>query len=303
MGEFPDGARLHNYEAFIAVVDAGNLTRAATRLRRSLQSVSRSLSSLEEQLGVELVRRTTRQAHPTEAGVAFYRRLNAALNDIAAAEADVRDASGALGGSLCIAASALFAGRYMVPVIREFATLNPGVEFNLKISEQFTEHVQSGVDLMIRIGQLPVSPLKARRVFSLRRVVVAAPSYLAQRGRPESPGDLSRHSCLVRSAAQDARAWTFRGPGGKEEKVPIAGTFESDSAYVVNHAVLAGLGVAVTPFFQMRDAIEAGQAEVLLSDFTLPPVPVHAVWPAAPRTPARVRRFVDLLGARLKNET
>src|SRR5207302_10382820 len=97
MEEFPsNGAKLQNYEAFIAIVDTGNLTRAAARLNRSLQSISRSLAALEQQLGVELVRRTTRQARPTEAGMTFYRRVAAALKDIAAAETELRDVSGAL---------------------------------------------------------------------------------------------------------------------------------------------------------------------------------------------------------------
>jgi DNA-binding transcriptional LysR family regulator len=303
MKEFPShGAKLHDYETFIAIIDTGNLTRAAARLRRSLQSVSRSLSALEQQLGVELVRRTTRQARPTEAGMAFYRRIAAALSDIAAAETELRDMSGTLVGSLCIAASAFFAARYLVPAIREFNALHPAVEFDLRISEAFTEPVRTGADIMIRVGHLPASPLKARKITALRRVVVAAPTYIAQRGRPERPADLATHACLVRSTAQDARTWTFHGPDGDAERVSIAGKFVCDNAYVVNHAVLAGMGVAVVPYFHVREAVESGLAEVLLGDYTLPQTPVHALWRAATRTPTRVHRFVDLLAQRLKKE-
>lgn len=303
MKELPgEGAKLHNYEAFIAVVEAGNLTRAAKRLRRSLQSVSRSLAALEAQLGVVLVRRTTRTAQPTEAGRAFYTRVNAALHEIGLAEAEIRDASSALSGPLCIAGSAYFVARHVVPAIREFSALHPRVKFDLRISEQFAEHVRSGVDLMIRIGQIPPSPLKARKIASLRRVVVAAPAYLAQRGRPEVPADLARHDCIVRTSAQDARAWTFQGPDGTTQRVVVEGTVETDNAYVTNHAVLAGMGIAIAPFFQLRDAIEGGEAEIVLDDYFLAPVPVHAVWPSDVRTPARVRRFVELLAARLRKE-
>lgn len=222
MGELPgDGARLHNYEAFVAIVNTGNLTRAAARLRRSLQSVSRSLSALEEQLGVELVRRTTRQAQPTEAGLAFYRRIAAALNDIAAAEAEIRDASGSLSGSLCIAASAFFAARYLVPAIRDFSALHPAVEFDLRISESFTEPVQSGADIMIRVGQLPTSPLKARKITALRRVVVASPTYIAQRGRPERP------SISLRTPASSEAARRMRAVGSSTP--PMEGSSASPS--------------------------------------------------------------------------
>ena len=303
MGELPgDGARLRNYEAFIAIVDEGNLTRAATRLHRSLQSVSRSLSALEEQLGVELVRRTTRQAQPTEAGRTFYARINAALNDIAVAEAELRDVTGTLSGSLCIAASAFFAARYVVPAIREFALQHPAVKFDLRIGESFAEPVHLGVDVMIRIGHLSPSPLKARKIASLRRVVVAAPAYVAQRGRPASAADLARHNCIVRSSAQDARTWTFHDADGKTERVSVTGNLVGDNAYVVNHAVVAGMGIAIAPFFQVREAIEAGQVEVLLDELTLPQVPVHALWAATIRTATSARRFVDRLAQRLKKE-
>jgi DNA-binding transcriptional LysR family regulator len=296
-----DGALLH-YQAFLAVVEAGNLTRAAKRLRRSLQSVSRSLAALEEQLGVVLIRRTTRSAQPTDAGQRFYRRLSDAMREIGLAEAEVRDTSGALRGTLRLAGSAFFVGMHVVPAIREFSQQHPGVKFDLRIAESFADHVGDGIDVMIRIGQLPLSPLKARKLAALRRVVVASPGYLAQRGRPELPRDLERHRCIVRTSAQDSRAWTFYGPDGVSERVAIDGVLESDNAYVNNHAAIAGLGLAITPFFQVRDAVEAGRLEIVLPDFALAPAPVHAVMPSDAQTPARVRRFVELLAQRLKKE-
>ena len=303
MKDFPStGASLHDYEAFIAIVDHGNLTRAAGRLRRSLQSVSRSLSSLEAQLGVVLVRRTTRTAQPTEAGLAFHRHVSAALRQIALAEAELSDTSGALRGTLRIAGSAVFVGRYVVPVIRDFSLQHPGVKFDLHISEEFTEPVRSGVDLMIRIGHLPPSRMRSRRIASLRRVAVASSSYVAQRGRPEIPADLARHACIIRTSAQDARAWTFHARNGTPHRVPVQGMLEADNALVTMHAVLAGMGIAVMPFYHVREAVEAGLAEVVLDDFTLAPILGHAVLPSGSRTPPRVRRFVDLLAQRLKKE-
>ena len=303
MKEFPaTGAKLHDYEAFLAVVDTGNLTRAAARLRRSLQSISRSLSALEAQVGVVLVRRTTRAAQPTEAGLAFHRRVSPAFREIALAEAELGDTSETLSGTLCVAGSAFFVGHYVVPAIRDFSLQHPGVKFDLRVSEQFTEPVRSGVDLMIRIGQLPPSPMKSRKIASLRCVAIASSSYVAQRGRPETPAGLARHACIVRTSAQDARAWTFHATDGTPLRVPIQGVFEADNAYVTMHAVLAGMGIAVMPFYHAREAIETGLAEVVLGDFTLAPTTAHAVWPSGSRTPSRVRRFVDLLAHRLKKE-
>ena len=303
MKAFPaNGAKLHDYEAFIAIVDTGNLTRAAARLRRSLQSVSRSLSALEAQLGVVLIRRTTRTVRPTEAGLAFHRRVSAAFRDLAVAEAELGDTSQTLSGALCVAGSAFFISHHIVPIIRDFSLQHPDVKFDLRISEEFAEPIRAGIDLMIRIGQLPSSPMKSRKIASLRRVAIAAPSYLAQRGRPETPADLARHACIIRTSAQDARAWTFHARSGLPHRVSVEGGVEADNAYVTMHAALAGMGVAVMPFYYVRQAVESGRAEVVLDDFSLAPIPVHAVWPSSSRTPARVRRFVDLLAQRLKKE-
>jgi DNA-binding transcriptional LysR family regulator len=303
MKEFPsNGAKLHDYQAFIAIVDIGNLTGAAARLRRSLQSVSRSLSALEAQLGVVLIRRTTRTARPTEAGLAFHRRVSAALREIALAEAELCDTSGMLRGTLCVAGSAFFVSHHVVPTIRDFSVQHPGVKFDLRISEEFAEPIRAGVDLMIRIGQLRPSPMKSRKIASLRRVAIASPSYLAQRGRPETPADLARHACIIRTSAQDARAWTFHDRDGTPTDVSVQGVFEADNAYVTMHAALGGMGIAVMPLYYVRQFVEAGLAEVVLDDFTLAPTPAHAVWPPGSRTPSRVRRFVDLLAQRLKKE-
>jgi DNA-binding transcriptional LysR family regulator len=303
MKEFPsNGAKLHDYEAFIAIVDTGNLTQAAARLRRSLQSISRSLAALEGQLGVVLIRRTTRTARPTEAGLAFHRRVSAACREIALAEAELCDTSGTLSGRLCVAGSAFFVSHHVVPTIRDFSLQHPGVKFDLRISEQFAEPTRSGVDLMIRIGHLPPSPMKSRKIASLRRVAIASPSYVAQRGRPETPADLAQHACIIRTSAQDARAWTFQARDGTPQVVSVQGVLEADNAYVTMHAALGGMGIAVMPFYYVRQYVETGLAEVVLDDFTLAPTPAHAVWPSGSRTPSRVRRFVDLLAQRLKRE-
>ena len=303
MREFPsNSAKLHDYEAFIAIVDTGNLTRAAARLRRSLQSISRSLSALEAQLGAVLIRRTTRTAQPTEAGLAFHRRVSAAFHEIALAEAELGETTGTLSGTLCIAGSAFFVGHHVVPTIRDFALQHPAVKFDLRISEEYAEPIRAGADLMIRIGQLPPSPMKSRKIAWLRRVAIASPAYLALRGRPERPADLAQHSCIIRTSAQDARAWTFHARDGAPHSVSVQGAFEADNAYVTMHAALSGMGIAVMPFYYVRQCVEAGLAEIVLEEFTLAPIPANAVYPSGARTPSRVRRFVDLLVQQVKKE-
>ena len=114
--------------------------------------------------------------------------------------------------------------------------------------------------------------------------------------------DLAGHACIVRTSAQDARAWTFQAPDGSLHRVPVEGMFEADNAHVTMRAVMAGMGVAAIPFYHAREAVKAGLVEILLDDFTLAPILAHAVWPSGSRTTSRVRRFVDLLAERLKKQ-
>jgi DNA-binding transcriptional LysR family regulator len=176
------------------------------------------------------------------------------------------------------------------------------VKFDLRIGEEFTDPVRTGVDIMIRLGRLPPSRMRSRKIASLRRVAIASPSYLAQRGRPETPTDLARHVCLIRSSAQDARAWTFHRRDGLPYRFPVESVFEADNAHVTMRAALAGMGIAIIPFYHVRDAVEVGLAEIVLDDFMLAPIPAYAVWPSGSRTPSRVQRFVDFLTQRLKKE-
>ncbi len=302
MRESRHAGKLHDYEAFVAVVEVGNLTRAAVRLQRSLQSVSRSLAALEDQLGVVLVRRTTRTARPTDAGLTFYQRVSIAMRDITQAATELRDASRTLRGQVRVGAPVMFGGRYVVPAMHAFSQKHPGVRFDLSVLEDPEPPLRSGIDVGIRVGKLPSSPLKSRKIGSVRRVVVATPRYLQKRGRPDEPRDLLRHACLVQTGGRDDRAWTFTGPDGAVSRLAVKGSFECDSAHVLDRAVAAGMGVAVVPLFQARDEIARGKLEILLEDFALAATPVHAVWATSPRGNVRTHRFVEALARRLKRE-
>ena len=247
-----------------------------------------------------MIQRTTRKAQPTAAGAAFHRRLVAALRDIELAEIDLRDSSAALGGILRVAASPLFAARFVVPAIAEFAAMHRELKFDLRISEAITEPSPE-IDLLIRLGELAPSPMKATRVASVRRVTVAAPSYLSHHGRPAELHQLAEHACVVRAPSHEARVWTYHRDG-KTLRVSVGGRIQSDNTHVVTNAVLAGMGIAVLPYWLVREAIENGKLEVVLDEYTLLPTPVNALWPAAPRVPTRVKRFVDHLRARLKRD-
>ncbi len=293
--------RLDDIEAFLAIVDKGSLTGAARHLRRSLQSVSRSLASLERGLAIELVRRTTRHSQPTDAGLAFYRRVAPAFAEIAEARREAASRQAEPRGLLRIGGPVMFAAAHMVPVICDLARRHPGLEMELKTSDREVDLVAERLDLAVRIRHMRDSTLKARRLAELRAVVFASPAYLAQHGRPNHPDDLVRHDCVVRLTESEEESWPFR-INGRPRQVRVRSRFRADSTAATNAAVAHGLGLGLSPLWQVSGMLERGEVEIVLEDFEAPPVPIHAVWRPT-RTPlANARLFAEALAARLKRE-
>lgn len=294
--------RIEDFQAFVAVVERGGLTAAAAQLGRSLQAVSRSLQALERAVGVELVRRTTRRSSPTDAGMVFYRRLVAALAEIEAAKQEAARRRSEATGLLRVAGSTAFAPLHIVPAIPDFLAAHPKVDIELGLSDGYVDLIAEGYDVAVRIGELPDSSLKARLLANSRRVVFAAPHYLEKHGRPRRPDDLKQHHCIVRTASRDGDAWTF-AVAGRRRTVKVTGRFRTSGAQAANEAAAQGLGVAQAPLWQVRSMIDRGALEPVLTRFELPPVPIHAVWPATKVLPARTQLFVDFLAARLKKQS
>ena len=288
--------RLDDLAAFIAVVEAGSLTAAARSLHRSLQSVSRSLATLEESVGVSLVQRTTRRSTPTEVGAAFYRRVKPAVTEIQDARLEAGEGRAEPSGPLRISAPVLFAPAHLVPVVAAFMERHPRIEIALKLADRFLDLAEGGVDLAVRIGDLPDSSLMARRLGALRRVAFGAPAYFDRHGRPGHPDELSRHQCVVRTA--DGEAWPFR-IDGQARMVRVGGRFRADNTAATYAAVALGLGIGFTPLWQIRDLVDRGAVELVLTGFEPPKVPIHAVWPPSRLPAAKVRLFVAFLAERL----
>jgi DNA-binding transcriptional LysR family regulator len=292
--------RLEDLEIFIAIVESGSLTAAARRLGRPLQSVSRSLSTLESGVGAALVRRTTRQLSPTEAGMEFYRRVQPAVAEINEARLEAGSKLVEASGLLRVGAPTFFAPAYIVPVVAEFMARHPNVEVDLRLSGRFVDLVEERLDLSVRIGDLRDADLKAKRLSELRRVFFAAPSYLARHGRPDHPRDLSHHQCVVRSEGPAHVRWPYRDKGVPKE-VQVTGRFRSDnSASIMRAAAMAGLGVGFATLWQVLEFIDEGRLELVLADFEPPPVPIHAVWQGGKLMPAKTRIFIDMLADHLR---
>ena len=294
-------ASLERYRAFIEIVDRGSLTAAARHLDVSLQSISRALSTLEQEFGVELIRRTTRRLQPTAAGLTFHARVKAALAEIELARLEIGIESARIAGTFRIGASVLFAPEHVVPAAASFLARHPHVEIELVLSDAIADLVEGRLDLAIRIGDPGPPHLKIRPLGQLRRVVVASPAYLARRGMPQSPEDLADHDCVVRTIGPEGGTWPLT-IDSRVARVPVRGVFRCNDAASANAAVAAGAGLGLAPLWQIQEDIEQGRLNVVLSAFEPHPVPVQAVWPGTVGTPVRTRLFVETLAIRLASE-
>jgi DNA-binding transcriptional LysR family regulator len=288
-----------DYAVLVAVVDHGSLTAAAAALGRSLQSISRSLAAMERQLNVSLFNRTTRRVYATPACLAFVERIRPAMREIGAAREALADHGQQLRGAIRLAAPTWFGTQYVAPAVAEFMTLHGGVAVDLVLSERHVDLAQERIDVSLRLGVLPSSDLKAKRVGMLRRVIFGAPSYFAARGYPQTPEDLAGHECLLRKSA-DEEAWSF-GPDGRT--VRVRGRFRSGHAQACNQAAVAGLGIARAPLWQVREQVQAGSLALVLTEFEPEPAAVHLVWPSGRALPRRVRALVDFLAERISTQT
>jgi DNA-binding transcriptional LysR family regulator len=280
-------------------VERGSQTAAAKHLQRSLQSIGRSLSTLERSVGLELLRRTTRRSRPTEAGDALYRRLKPALLEIRAAKREVATKRAEPFGVLRIAAPVRFASVFVVPTLCDFMRRYPQINVQLKTADRRIALEEDGVDLAIRVRELPDSSLRARRLGQLRIVVFGAPAYFDEHGRPQHPRELVHHQCIVRNADADGEKWPFR-IRGKRESIRVSGRFSTDDGAAMQDVVVRGLGLGMAPLWQIRELVEQGKLGLVLEDFETLKLPIYAVSPPTKLPLAKTQRFIDMLSARLK---
>ena len=289
--------RFAELQAFVAVVDGGSFTAAAERLGTAKSAVSRRVSTLEQRLGVQLIRRTTRRLDITESGRSFYEHSARILADLDEAESAVQQQHGTLHGSLRIALPLSFGIRHMSRPVGEFARQHPDLRFDLDLNDRRIDLLEEGLDLAIRIGHLRDSSLIARKLFAIRSVVCAAPSYLQEHGEPERPEALADHACLVYGNLPDPERWACRDSDGREVRVKVRPVMRSNNGDFLLKAAVNGLGIVQQPTFIAASAICSGELVPLLSRYQWPETPAYAVYPPTRHLSYRVRAFIDYLAA------
>ncbi len=281
--------------AFVTVVDAGSFTAAAERLDVAKSAVSRRVSALEERLGVQLIRRTTRRLSLTESGSGFYERCTRILADLDEAESAVAQEHGELRGRLRVALPLSFGMRHMHEPICAFSREHPLVDFDLDLNDRRVDLVEEGMDVAVRIGRLPDSTLIARKLFDARTAVCAGPAYLTQFGTPDTPQDLRDHTCLVYSNLAEPDRWRYTDKNGRRQHVVVGRGMIASSGDFLCMAAAANRGVILQPTFITHEAIATGRLVPVLTEFGWPVTPAYAVYPPTRHLSYRVRAFIDHL--------
>jgi DNA-binding transcriptional LysR family regulator len=284
---------------FAHIASGGSLSAAARQLELSLAVVSKRLARLEQTLGVRLVNRTTRRLSLTEEGVAFHRHCTRILSEIK----DAQDAVGSRGsvarGLVRVTATAAFSRRQIAPRLARFHLRHPEVQVQVIATDSVIDLVQNGIDLAIRQAVLPDSTLITQELAPNRRIACAAPDYLARKGIPLRPEDLSRHDCIV-FGAPPRTTWSFECGQAEAMVVPVTGSVITNDGEVAHAAALAGAGIVLKSIWDVTEDIRAGRLVALLAAYRSPATPIQAVYPSARHLAAKVRVFLEFLAEELK---
>jgi DNA-binding transcriptional LysR family regulator len=287
--------RFKQLEAFVSAVESGSLAKAARSVGITPAMLGRHVDALERRLGVKLLRRTTRQLVVTEEGAVFVEQCKRTLGELETAEELLRSGRHTAVGHLRLTAPAGFGRRHVAPHAPAFLASHPQVSMSCDLTDRVVDLEREGFDLGIRIGSTLEQDLVAVRLARNRRVVCAAPAYLARRGRPATLEDLAHHECLVITPppGQPAR-WSFQQ---REHPVQVAvrGTLDCNDGELLHRWACEGLGLAWRSTWEIQAEVARGELVTVLDEYALPDYDIRAFFPQQRYVPARVRFFVEHL--------
>lgn len=293
--------RLYLMTVFVAVAEEGGFAAGARKLKLSPPAVTRAIAALEERLGLRLLERTTRHVRVTQAGQRYLddaRRIIAAVDEADEAAAGINATP---RGHLAVTAPMLFGRMYVMPGIVDYLQRYPGTEVSAVFVDRVTNLLEEGLDVAVRIGELPDSSLQALQVGHVRRMIVASPAYLKACGTPRHPAEIVRHTVVAATGASIQPEWRFIEETKLQSyKVQPRLTVTSNDGVI--EAARCGLGLARLLSYQAAPWIASGALLPVLQEFELPPVPVNIVHRDGRHGSARVRTFIDLLAERLRGD-
>jgi DNA-binding transcriptional LysR family regulator len=290
--------RLQAMKVFVKVAETESFAAAARQLVMSPPGVTRAVAALEAAIGARLFTRTTRSVKVTEAGSRYYEDCRRILLEIDEADAAAGGSYATPSGTLMVTAPVSFGQMHVLPVLLDYLARHPGVAVQTMFVDRLVNLVDEGVDVAVRIGHLPDSGFHAVPVGHVDRVLCASPAYLAQAAPLDEPAHLANHRLVVSTGAWASSEWRF-GQHTKQA-VNIRPRLQCNTNDAAIAAAVAGWGVTRVLSYQVRQHVEAGRLRVLLPEHQEAPIPVHLVHGAGRQAPAKVRAFVDLAAARLR---
>ncbi|QXH36964.1 LysR family transcriptional regulator [Pseudomonas muyukensis] len=293
--------QIHLMKVFVAVGELESFAAAARRLAISPAAVTRAVSALEEQLGVKLLLRTTRSVRLTEAGGRYLEDTRHILASIIEANEAAAGINAAPKGDLAVTAPILFGKKFVMPCIVRYLQQYPEVDVSAFFLDRVVNLVEEGMDVAVRIGQLPDSGLKALRVGKMRRLLCASPEYLERHGTPRHPSELQKHEVIAAGTLSPRTDWRF---GAIDDPTLIRMkprlTVTSNDAAIA--AASAGLGIARLLSYQVADEVAAGRLQVILAEYEEAPWPIHILHRESKYGSTKVRTFIDMLAEHLRSQ-
>jgi DNA-binding transcriptional LysR family regulator len=292
---------LDDMRLFSKVAEARSFTAAARLMGMPKQTLSRRVAELEQELGVQLLLRTTRRLHLTDVGAAYAVRCGEIVRLAEEANHAVTDTRQVPKGVLRLTADPVFGEAFVTGLVVEYASRWPEVQVEAVLTRRHVNLLEEGFDVAFRIGKVEDPALSATRLGPARVRYCASPAYLKRRGAPSSPEELHQHECILVVSEGAPMRWPFRGPKG-DMLVPVSGRLRFNSFAMAHAAALQGLGIAIFPEFACADDIQRGRLVPVLEDAG---VEVGAVWLVHPThryLTARVRTFIELALQRLAHD-
>ena len=286
---------LANIALFLKIVEKGGLAAAGREVGLSSTTVSERLAALETHFGVVLLNRTTRAISLTDEGRTLLEGAKMVLGEVEDLETRIRLGAQTLSGPIRISAPSDIGRTHVSAAINSFLAEHPAISIELVLSDGYVDFVGQGLDIALRFGSVTDSSLRVRSLGLHRRLVCAAPAYLAKHGVPKKPVDLKKHNCLVmRFGANLDNVWRF-GANALQQIVTVRGDRIANDGALVHQWALAGLGVSLKSELDVRPDIRAGRLVELLADFAPPPAPLQILFPPSRAQPKRVRALADHL--------
>jgi DNA-binding transcriptional LysR family regulator len=288
---------LDSLNVFLQIVERGTLAAAGRDLGLSPAVVSDRLSNLEAHYGAPLLRRTTRAISLTPEGQLLLDGARQLIDDARDLEARLRVGMAQLSGHLKLSAPIDLGRQQIAHAVSRYMAAHPGVSVELVLSDAYLDLVGQGIDLAVRMGDLKDSSLRAIPLAATRRLVCAAPTYLARCGEPQQPADLSQHHCLLMRFGMGLdRDWAFM-ENGQRRTQRVQGNRIANDGGQVRQWCIEGHGIALKSYWDIRDDLLAGRLVELLRPFAMPTIPLQIVLPGGPAMPERVRALIDVLQA------